>query len=102
MGCQFSYLENQIFSWCDEMSEKVLRLGWKTIGYQLGTGIYSGWGMVQSWLKDLNLDNVQWKDDRRVCCECGGKLMFYSVPAPVWVTIWKCENGHRFCYENTD
>uniref|UniRef100_A0A6M3LYU1 Uncharacterized protein n=1 Tax=viral metagenome TaxID=1070528 RepID=A0A6M3LYU1_9ZZZZ len=76
--------------------------GWGNIGFQLGTGIHTGWDHANFWLKEHSEDELKWKETYHVCDICGKPLFRAEVPVPYFLTLWKCENGHKFSYQNTD
>lgn len=80
----------------------VLKPGWENIGYQLGTGILTGWGHANFWLKDHSEEELEWKKTVRICYECGKPLQYAMVPVPYFLILWKCEDGHKFSHQNTD
>jgi len=82
----------------------VLNLGFVNRGYQLGTGIISGWewDFVAYWLKNQDIEKLNWRDSGFVCKDCGDIIYSALVPAPISIIIFRCKNGHKFCYENTD
>jgi len=106
MGTIWNTIENEIWN----RSREILKLGWKTRGYQLGSGIHTGWNMVSHWIKQYEekygipsiANSKDWRGTDYVCCECDTPIKSFFVPAPVSVVIFLCENGHKFCYENTD
>jgi len=79
-----------------------LSIGWNNRGYQLGTGIHSGWEMVYHWIKDRNIEELYWRQLELECPICDSPISSAKVPAPVSVVIFRCKNGHKFSYENTD
>jgi hypothetical protein len=84
------------------MNRPILHLGFRNRSYQLGTGIHSGWEMIQHWLENTNIEKLYWRDSGYNCITCGTSISVASVPAPVSVAIFRCKNGHKFSYENTD
>lgn len=78
----------------------ILNLGWGNSGYQLGTGIHSGWADT---IKE-EIDNLEWISHRKdeFCEKCGEQLEYARVPRPYTLILFRCKNGHKYYYENTD
>lgn len=91
------------------MSKTVLRLGWRTKGYQLGAGVHRGWRDATQWIEEWNsiepdgvIKKSKWRQTEYLCCDCGEPLKRRDVPCPFYFVIFTCENGHKFNYMNTD
>ncbi len=80
----------------------ILRPGWGNIGMQLGTGVHRGWGHANFWFKDHSEDELKWVEDKHLCCTCRKPLQRAMVPVPFYLKLYKCEDGHKFEYQNTD
>lgn len=79
-----------------------LTVGFGNRGYQLGTGVLVGWDIAYYWLRNVDVETLYWRPTELECPECGSPITSAMVPAPISVVIFRCPNGHKFGYENTD
>lgn len=88
---------------------EVLRIGWRTRGYQLGSGIQRGWKNAKLWMDTIEeryghpiTHYTEWGVTRFICPDCDTPISKIIVPAPLYLVIFQCTLGHKFCYENVD
>lgn len=79
------------------MTKTVLEVGRGQRPY--GTGVTRGWGRIEKYYR-IAEDTP--RETNYLCSTCGANVFRVPSSTPFMCTLWICENGHKFKYENTD